>query len=233
MCVAAVEACVLHGLKRRAAGFLRSNKIAALFTKVGKSFPPAEELCRKAQELELVFESKWEQTLWSPQYNMHLRLVQKYNKSIEQTCNVFAFCSSQIPPTYVHRQTASKSYYWKSDMLSSTTQWTNVHLNTSIYMGIDFDRLKSFCWPFVLYFRRSQSLSYSESTRKMPKVPNFSPQAARHVWIHTALIEKVLDKIVLYLVENSRWERWDRDVKRKQAWPVSFRYDQTRQLPLC
>lgn len=58
VCVAAVEACVLHGLKRRAAGFLRSNKIAALFTKVGKSFPPAEELCRKAQELELVFESK-------------------------------------------------------------------------------------------------------------------------------------------------------------------------------
>ncbi|XP_056119806.1 small G protein signaling modulator 1 isoform X1 [Rhinichthys klamathensis goyatoka] len=105
---AAVEACVLHGLKRRAAGFLRSNKIAALFTKVGKSFPPAEELCRKAQELEMVFESK-----------------------------------------------------------------------------------------------RSQSLSYSESTRKMPKVPNFSPQAVRHVWIHTALIEKVLDKIVLYLVENS------------------------------
>uniref|UniRef100_A0A8C1DK31 Small G protein signaling modulator 1a n=1 Tax=Cyprinus carpio carpio TaxID=630221 RepID=A0A8C1DK31_CYPCA len=105
---AAVEACVLHGLKRRAAGFLRSNKIAALFTKVGKSFPPAEELCRKAQELELVFESK-----------------------------------------------------------------------------------------------RSQSLSYSESTRKMPKVLNFSPQAVRHVWIHTALIEKVLDKIVLYLVENS------------------------------
>ncbi|KAK7164193.1 hypothetical protein R3I94_002802 [Phoxinus phoxinus] len=105
---AAVEACVLHGLKRRAAGFLRSNKIAALFTKVGKSFPPAEELCRKAQELEMAFDSK-----------------------------------------------------------------------------------------------RSQSLSYSESTRKMPKVPNFSPQAVRHVWIHTALIEKVLDKIVLYLVENS------------------------------
>ncbi|XP_056602523.1 small G protein signaling modulator 1 isoform X2 [Triplophysa dalaica] len=105
---AAVEACILHGLKRRAAGFLRSNKIAALFTKVAKSFPPAEELCKKAHELELVFESK-----------------------------------------------------------------------------------------------RSQSLSYSESSRKMPRFPNFTPQAARHVWIHTSLIEKVLDKIVLYLVENS------------------------------
>lgn len=55
---AAVEACVLHGLKRRAAGFLRSNKIAALFMKVGKSFIPAEELCRKAQDLEQIIDSK-------------------------------------------------------------------------------------------------------------------------------------------------------------------------------
>ncbi|GAA6085276.1 small G protein signaling modulator 1 isoform X1 [Tachysurus ichikawai] len=55
---AAVEACMLHGLKRRAAGFLRSNKVAALFTKVGKSFAPAEQLCRKAQELEQLLESK-------------------------------------------------------------------------------------------------------------------------------------------------------------------------------
>ncbi|OBS71375.1 hypothetical protein A6R68_00072 [Neotoma lepida] len=54
---AAVEACVLHGLRRRAAGFLRSNKIAALFMKVGKGFPPAEELSRKVQDLEQLIES--------------------------------------------------------------------------------------------------------------------------------------------------------------------------------
>lgn len=78
-----------------------------------------------------------------------------------------------------------------------------------------------------LLLRRSLSLSYSESTRKMPKVPNFAPQAARHVWIHTALIEKVLDKIVLYLVENSRWERWDSDIKRKRVCVV-FRHNQHR-----
>lgn len=53
-----MEACVLHGLKRRAAGFLRSNKVAALFMKVGKSFAPAEELCRKAQEVEQIIETK-------------------------------------------------------------------------------------------------------------------------------------------------------------------------------
>ncbi|KAJ8286089.1 hypothetical protein GJAV_G00034420 [Gymnothorax javanicus] len=105
---AAVEACVLHGLKRRAAGFLRSNKIAALFMKVGKSFPPAEELCRKAQSLEQLIENKRNQVPMNP-----------------------------------------------------------------------------------------------ESARKLPKLPNLSPQAIKHLWIRTALIEKVLDKIVLYLVENS------------------------------
>ncbi|KAL2091838.1 hypothetical protein ACEWY4_011636 [Coilia grayii] len=104
----AVEACILHGLKRRAAGFLRSNKVAALFTKVAKCFPPAEELCKKAQELEQIIDSK-----------------------------------------------------------------------------------------------RSQTLPHQDSTRKLPKFPNFFPQGFKHLWIRTALIEKVLDKIVLYLVENS------------------------------
>uniref|UniRef100_A0A7N8YCY9 Small G protein signaling modulator 1a n=1 Tax=Mastacembelus armatus TaxID=205130 RepID=A0A7N8YCY9_9TELE len=105
---AAVEACVLHGLKRRAAGFLRSNKVAALFMKVGKSFAPAEELCRKAQELEQIIETK-----------------------------------------------------------------------------------------------RSQSLQSQDSLRKMPRLPSLTPQVVKNLWIRTALFEKVLDKIVLYLVENS------------------------------
>ncbi|XP_077773885.1 small G protein signaling modulator 1 isoform X12 [Podarcis muralis] len=105
---AAIEACVLHGLKRRAAGFLRSNKIAALFMKVGKSFPPAEELSRKVQDLEQLIE--------------------------------------------------------------------NV---------------------------RNQSPGVQESTRKASKLPSLSPQAIKHLWIRTALFEKVLDKIVLHLVENS------------------------------
>ncbi|XP_029618137.1 small G protein signaling modulator 1 isoform X2 [Salmo trutta] len=105
---AAVEACVLHGLKRRAAGFLRSNKIAALFMKVGKSFAPAEELCRKAQELEQIIESK-----------------------------------------------------------------------------------------------RTQSMPNQDSVRRLPRLSSLSPQVVRNLWIRTALFQKVLDKIVLYLVENS------------------------------
>ncbi|GAA6107680.1 small G protein signaling modulator 1 isoform X1 [Tachysurus ichikawai] len=105
---AVVEACVLHGLKRRAAGFLRSNKLAALFLKVGKIFTPAEDLCKKVQELEQFIENK------------------------------------QI-----------------------------------------------------------QSQTSQEGIRKQSRIPNLSPQAIKHLWIRTALTEKVLDKIVLYLVENS------------------------------
>ncbi|CAM4728667.1 unnamed protein product [Leuciscus chuanchicus] len=103
-----VEACVLHGLKRRAAGFLRSNKLAALFMKVGKMFPPAEELCRKVQELEQIIENK-----------------------------------------------------------------------------------------------QNQSQVSQEIVRKHPRPPNLSPLAIKHLWIRTALTEKMLDKIVHYMVENS------------------------------
>lgn len=58
VCIAVVEACVLHGLKRRIAGLLCSNKVAALFMKVAKGFTPAEELCRKVQELEQLLENR-------------------------------------------------------------------------------------------------------------------------------------------------------------------------------
>uniref|UniRef100_A0A8C4Z9U4 Small G protein signaling modulator 1a n=1 Tax=Gadus morhua TaxID=8049 RepID=A0A8C4Z9U4_GADMO len=105
---AAVEACVLHGLKRRAAGFLRSNKVAALFTKVGKSFAPAHDLCRKTQELEQLVETK-----------------------------------------------------------------------------------------------RTQSLQSQDGLRRLTRLPSLTPHSSKNLWIRTALFEKVLDKIVVYLVENS------------------------------
>uniref|UniRef100_A0AAQ5Z3X1 Small G protein signaling modulator 1b n=1 Tax=Amphiprion ocellaris TaxID=80972 RepID=A0AAQ5Z3X1_AMPOC len=105
---AVVEACVLHGLKRRIAGLLCSNKVAALFMKVAKSFTPAEELCHKVQELEQLIENR------KP-------------------------------------------------------------------------------WKISRYHRQS-------------KLANVPPQALKHLWIRTALMEKVLDKIVLYLVENSSFQ---------------------------
>ncbi|XP_012515840.1 PREDICTED: small G protein signaling modulator 1-like [Propithecus coquereli] len=105
----AVEACVLHGLRRRAAGFLRSSKIAALFMKVGKSFPLAEDLSHKVQDLQQLIESA-----------------------------------------------------------------------------------------------RNQIQGLQENVRKLPKLPNLSALAIKHLWVRTALFEKVLDKIVHYLVENSR-----------------------------
>lgn len=49
---------MLHGLKRRIAGLLCSNKVAALFLKLAKSFSPAEELCHKVHEVEQLIENR-------------------------------------------------------------------------------------------------------------------------------------------------------------------------------
>ncbi|KFV61839.1 Small G protein signaling modulator 2, partial [Dryobates pubescens] len=105
-----VEACLLHMLKRRAAGFLRTDKVAALFTKVGKTYPVAGDICKKVQELQQQVESRKNQP------------------------------NGQEP---LKRQ-------------GSTTS----------------------------------------------KSPVLSPQAIKHIWVRTALIEKVLDKVVQYIVDN-------------------------------
>ncbi|CAH1230796.1 SGSM2 [Branchiostoma lanceolatum] len=55
---AAVEACLLHGLKKRTISFLSGNTAAALITKVGKDFQPAADLTKKCQEIELDNEKK-------------------------------------------------------------------------------------------------------------------------------------------------------------------------------
>ncbi|XP_070334951.1 small G protein signaling modulator 2 isoform X4 [Odocoileus virginianus] len=106
----AVEACLLHQLRRRAAGFLRSDKMAALFTKVGKTCPVAREVCHKVQELQQQVDGR--------------------------------------KPLAGNQET----------------------------------------------LRRQGSAS--------GKAPALSLQALKHIWVRTALIEKVLDKVVQYLVEN-------------------------------
>ncbi|XP_038615118.1 small G protein signaling modulator 2 isoform X1 [Tachyglossus aculeatus] len=105
-----VETCLLHQLRRRAAGFLRSDKMAALFTKVGKTCTVAAEICRKVQELQQQAEGR-------------------------------------------------KAAAGGQEAL-----------------------------------RRQGSAA--------GKAPALSPQALRHIWVRTALIEKVLDTIVQYIVEN-------------------------------
>uniref|UniRef100_A0A3Q3KS79 Small G protein signaling modulator 2 n=1 Tax=Mastacembelus armatus TaxID=205130 RepID=A0A3Q3KS79_9TELE len=110
----AIEACLGHLLKRRAAGFLRSDKIAALFTKVGKVYDTAGEVCRKVQE------------------------------QLQQQAD----------------------------------------LNRTQSVGHE---------PL----RRQGS-----STTSRPPQP-LSAQAIKHIWVRTALFEKVLDKIVQYIVDNA------------------------------
>uniref|UniRef100_A0A3Q0RXB1 Small G protein signaling modulator 2 n=1 Tax=Amphilophus citrinellus TaxID=61819 RepID=A0A3Q0RXB1_AMPCI len=109
----AIEACLGHLLKRRAAGFLRSDKIAALFTKVGKVYDTAGEVCRKVQE------------------------------QLQQQADLTRTQSVGHEP-----------------------------------------------------LRRQGS-----STTSRPPQP-LSAQAIKHIWVRTALFEKVLDKIVQYIVDN-------------------------------
>lgn len=56
----------------------------------------------------------------------------------------------------------------------------------------------------VLYFFSKHNNSLSNERLRQSKLANLPPQAMKHLWIRTALMEKLLDKIVLYLVENSR-----------------------------
>ncbi|XP_075928586.1 small G protein signaling modulator 2-like [Petromyzon marinus] len=133
---ASVESCLLHGLRRRAAGFLRSNKVAALFLKVGKSFPPASELCRRVQEMELLVESGSDS-------------VQNFLSSLHAL------------PQDLHNLAVDPLY------------------------------------------RRASGREPMKRQTSAQKGANLSPQAIRHLWVRTALFEKVLDKVVLYLVENA------------------------------
>ncbi|XP_045560047.1 small G protein signaling modulator 2 isoform X2 [Salmo salar] len=115
-----IEACLSHLLKRRAAGFLRSDKIAALFTKIGKVNATAGEVCRKVQE----------------------QLAQQ----------------AEVTRTQRTQRTQS----------------------------VGQEPLK-----------RQGSSSAGRGPQPL------SAQAIKHIWVRTALFEKVLDKIVQYIVDNS------------------------------
>ncbi|XP_031429485.1 small G protein signaling modulator 2 isoform X2 [Clupea harengus] len=109
-----IEACLTHLLKRRAAGFLRSDKIAALFTKIGKVNDTTAEVCRKVQE----------------QLQQQAEITRRTQSTAQEP---------------LRRQGSSAG-------------------------------------------RAPQPLS---------------AQAIKHIWVRTALFQKVLDKVVEYIVDNS------------------------------
>lgn len=61
------------------------------------------------------------------------------------------------------------------------------------------------CGVSFLFFSKQNNSSLSNDRIRQSKLANLPPQALKHLWIRTALMEKLLDKIVLYLVENSRY----------------------------
>ncbi|KAJ8280949.1 hypothetical protein GJAV_G00061390 [Gymnothorax javanicus] len=113
-----IEACLGHMLKRRAAGFLRSDKIAALFTKMGKVNEIVGEVCRKVQE------------------------------QLQQQAEATRRVQSSVPEP----------------------------------------------------LRRQCSGSGSSAGRAPQPL---SAQAIKHIWVRTALLEKVLDKVIQFIVDNA------------------------------
>lgn len=71
-----------------------------------------------------------------------------------------------------------------------------------------FFSFESSIYVFEMYFNfssKQNNSSLSNDRSRLSKLPNLPPQALKHLWIRTALMEKLLDKIVLYLVENSKY----------------------------
>jgi hypothetical protein len=50
LCLAAVEACLLHGLKRRAVGLFKTSTTMALLQKFAKTCPSAGDVVKKIDE---------------------------------------------------------------------------------------------------------------------------------------------------------------------------------------
>ena len=50
---AAIESCLLHGLKKRALGLFKDSTTTALLHKVGKTFEPAATILKRLKEMEI------------------------------------------------------------------------------------------------------------------------------------------------------------------------------------
>lgn len=85
-----------------------------------------------------------------------------------------------------------------------------IYIHVSVRRLLDTTLTSSLyhCFSFVPH-RRTQSVGHEplrrqgSSTTSRPPQP-LSAQAIKHIWVRTALFEKVLDKIVQYIVDNSR-----------------------------
>lgn len=60
----------------------------------------------------------------------------------------------------------------------------------------------------IIFSSKQNNSSQTNNRFRQSKLANLPPQALKHLWIRTALMEKLLDKIVLFLVENSRYRQW-------------------------
>lgn len=86
-----------------------------------------------------------------------------------------------------------------------------ININSCLGWVVGPAHLQAGCYLLCsVPYRRAQSFGHEplrrqgSSTTSRPPQP-LSAQAIKHIWVRTALFEKVLDKIVQHIVDNSRW----------------------------
>ncbi|MBN3319899.1 SGSM2 protein, partial [Atractosteus spatula] len=221
-----VEACLLHMLKRRAAGFLRSDKIAALFTKIGKVDDTTGEVCRKVQgqlqqqqQAEASRSERFPLTIltnrflfspwcwWAgrPAGALTGSCVRCTAIPLDPSLQAHCAAGGTVEACLLHMLKRRAAGFLRSDKIAALfTKIGKVDDTTGEVCRKVQGQLQQ--QQQAEASRRAQSsspesLKRQSSTAGRPPQP-LSPQAIKHIWVRTALFEKVLDKIVQYIVDN-------------------------------
>jgi len=124
-----VEMCLLDGMKKRIAGFLRVNRIASLYTKVAKAIPEVNQLITKIEELESTLESA------PPNGNSLTRTKFLWVR--------MALTSKLLAPIVEHLHLRSSKFYEKSSIMADQTCGKIIsHLLVGV-CALDFTKMKT------------------------------------------------------------------------------------------
>ncbi|KAI5626773.1 small G protein signaling modulator 2 isoform X4, partial [Silurus asotus] len=219
----AIEACLGHMLKRRAAGFLRSDKIAALFTKIGKVYTTAEEVCRKVQD-QLQQQADITRSEISHSEPFSWFIIHRYMDGwMDGWIDRYYRCLDKlntVAPLWIDCVTKYKRLHVKINntpfgfvilkipSFCIITAYAHVKIFIKKHIFLYFIFIYINIYLSICTSLRTQSTSGQEPLRRQGssagRVPQpLSAQAIKHIWVRTALFDKVLDKIVQYIVDNS------------------------------
>nr|CAB3266034.1 small G protein signaling modulator 1 [Phallusia mammillata] len=136
-----VETCLLDGLRRRIAGFLRINKIASLFTKVGKSLPEVGQLVAKIEDVESSFDKT---SNGSSNHEDHRSNSTHHSNGKRKFLWVrMALTSKQLDHIVAHLVANNSKYYEKRSIMADPVRG---EIFASLLVGpcaLDFTKMKT------------------------------------------------------------------------------------------